>query len=55
MGRQLERFFMDKVEGDFTRDLGPVFYTWKDCGRYAVWPTVFQKGKKLEFRWARAY
>jgi len=52
LGRQMERFFIDKVEGDFTRDMTPVFFTWKQCGRYAVWPTVFQEGKKLEFRWA---
>jgi hypothetical protein len=43
---------VDTVEGDFTRDLTPVFYTWKKWGRYAQWPTVFQKERKLEFRWA---
>jgi uncharacterized protein YndB with AHSA1/START domain len=51
-GEQMEQFFVDKVEGDFSRALTPVFYTWKSCGRHALWPTVFHEEKKLEFRWA---
>jgi uncharacterized protein YndB with AHSA1/START domain len=51
-GKQIERFFMDKVEGDFSRELRPVRWTSKKCGLHVQWPTVFQKEKKLEFRWA---
>ena len=52
LGRHEEHFFVDKVEGDFTRDLRPVYWTSKKCGRHALWPTVFQQERKLEFRWA---
>ena len=52
LGRNYERCFFDKVEGNFTRGLTPVFVTNRECGRHAWWPTVFQKERKLEFRWA---
>ncbi len=49
--RHIQRFFVDKVAGDFTPKLAPVIFTWNDYGSYTLWPTRFQKGKKLEFRW----
>ena len=51
-GRHTQRFFVDKVEGDFTPALAPVQWEWKEWGRFTLWPTVLQKDKKLEFRWA---
>jgi len=51
-GKHTQKFFVDKVEGDFTPELTPVWWQWKDWGRYVQLPTVVQKEKKLEFRWA---
>ena len=51
-GKHTRRFFVEKVEGDFTPELTPVLWEWKKWGRHAQLPTVVQKGKKLEFRWA---
>jgi uncharacterized protein YndB with AHSA1/START domain len=51
-GRHTERFFVEKVKGDFTPELTPVQWEWKKWGRHAQLPTVVQKNKKLEFRWA---
>ncbi len=47
----VQGFFVDKVEGDFTPALTPVFWLWKKWGRHTLWPIAVQEGKGLEFRW----
>ena len=50
-GEHTRRFFVDKVEGISRRThAGPVAVG--EWGRLARLPTVVQKEKKLEFRWA---
>ena len=51
-GEHTQRFFVEKVRGDFTPELAPVLWQWKKWGRHAQLPTVVQKERKLEFRWA---
>ena len=51
-GEHTQRFFVDRVEGDFTPRLAPVLWQWKKWGRHAQLPTLVQKDRKLEFRWA---
>ena len=51
-GRHTQRFFVEKVKGDFTPEHTPVLWEWKKWGRHAQLPTVVRKNKKLEFRWA---
>ena len=43
---------MEKVDGDFTPRLTPVYWEWKDWGRHVQLPTVVRKDRKLEFHWA---
>jgi uncharacterized protein YndB with AHSA1/START domain len=50
-GEHTQRFFVDKVQGDFTTALTPVHWQWKKWGRHAQLPTVVQKDRKLEFHW----
>jgi uncharacterized protein YndB with AHSA1/START domain len=49
--KHTQKYFVDKVDGDFTSQLEPVWWQWKQWGRFAQWPTVMQKEKKLEFVW----
>jgi uncharacterized protein YndB with AHSA1/START domain len=51
-GKHTQKFFVDRVDGDFTAKLAPVMWTWKQWGSHYQWPTAFQKEKKLVFRWA---
>jgi hypothetical protein len=34
--RHVQHFFVDRIEGNFTRDLTPVFWSWQKCGRHAL-------------------
>ena len=52
LGKHTQKFFVDKVTGDFTPELAPVLWEWKAWGRHAQLPTVVEKNKVLAFRWA---
>jgi uncharacterized protein YndB with AHSA1/START domain len=49
--KHVQKFFVDQVTGDYTARLTPVGWYWKRWGQHYHQPTVFQKGKKLEFTW----
>lgn len=49
--RHTTRFFVEKVQGDFTPDLTPVIWEWKEWGRHTQRPSLFQPERKLEFHW----
>ncbi len=50
--RHVERFFVDKVEGDFTPELAPVVWQWTEWGRHTLRPTAMREGTQVEFCWA---
>ncbi len=50
--KHTQKYFVDKVDGDFTAKLTPVMWTWKQWGSHYQWPTAVQPEKKLVFRWA---
>jgi len=49
--KHTQKYFVDKVTGDFTPALTPVGWYWKQWGQHYHYPTIFQPEKKLEFRW----
>lgn len=49
--KHTQKFFVDKVKGDFGPSLDPVQWYWKKWGTFSQWPTIFQKEKQLEFVW----
>ena len=49
--KHTQKYFVDKVSGDFTPKLTRVGWYWKRWGQHYQQPTVFQKEKKLEFTW----
>lgn len=49
--KHTQKYFVDKVTGDFTPKFTRVGWYWKKWGQHYHFPTVFQKEKKLEFRW----
>jgi uncharacterized protein YndB with AHSA1/START domain len=49
--KHVQKFFVDKVAGDFTAELSPVTWEWKEWGRHSLWPTVVRKEKVFEFHW----
>jgi uncharacterized protein YndB with AHSA1/START domain len=49
--KHVQKFFVDKVTGDFGPDCEPVEWYWKQWGRFTLWPTRCRKGQVLEFLW----
>jgi uncharacterized protein YndB with AHSA1/START domain len=49
--KHTQKFFVDKVTGDFGPELQPVQWYWKKWGNCTQWPIACQKEKKLEFVW----
>jgi uncharacterized protein YndB with AHSA1/START domain len=49
--KHTQKFFVEKVTGDFGPGLDPVQWHWKKWGTFSQWPTIYQKEKQLEFVW----
>ncbi|MCB1058707.1 MAG: SRPBCC domain-containing protein [Calditrichaeota bacterium] len=47
----LQKFFVDKVSGDFNDKFETVFWTFAGHGEFPIYPVGYAPGKFLEFYW----
>jgi uncharacterized protein YndB with AHSA1/START domain len=49
--KHVQKYFVEKVTGDFRPDLEPVIWHWKKWGSFTQWPIIYDEEKELEFAW----
>lgn len=49
--KHVEKFFVNKVKGDFNENFETVFWTWPSHGTFPLYPVAYAPQQFIEFHW----